>query len=98
MSMLVSFSTKAFGSIRPFASRTNRCFGSKVFLDGVGLPLDHPEGKRLVHVLAIRIRTGLVHGNAHVGRRPRRSRVGVSHTAHVARLKVLFALVADGQA
>jgi hypothetical protein len=96
--MIVPFPTKAFGAIRTFASRTNGCFGTKVLLDGVGLPLDHPEGKRLVHVVSIRIRTGFVHGNAHVGRRPRRSRVGVSHTAHVARLKVLFALVADGQA
>jgi hypothetical protein len=57
--------------------------------------LHHAHRERLINVLSgVGVGAGFIHGNAHVGRGPRRSRVGIANSAHIPGLEVLFAFFA----
>lgn len=93
--MLVPFPTKAACSIGSFACRAHGSLGVERLHHTVRLPLHHSHRHGLFNVSPVFIETGIVDGYANVSGRPRRGGVGVADPAHVSRLEVLFALLAD---
>ena len=96
--MLVSLPTETARPVRSFAGRTHGRFGSKVFGDTVGLPLDHAYRHGFINVMSVFVEAGIVQGDADISRRPRFRGVAVADAAHVAGLEILFAFFANGQA
>ena len=93
--MLVSLSTKALCSVRPFALGADWRLWVEWLFDAIRLPLHHSNGHGLVHKLAVLVDAAFMNGHTYIGGRPGWRRVGVPNTTHVSCFKVFLALGAD---
>ena len=90
--MLVSLSTKALCSIRPFALGTDWRLCVEWLFDAIGLPLHHSDGHGLVDKFAVLVDAAFMNGHTYIGGRPGRRRMVVPNTAHVSCFKIFLAL------
>lgn len=93
--MFVAFAAKVARAVGLLAGRADRRLGVEGCLDTVWLPLNHPNSKGLVNVLAVFIGAIVVECKANECRCPRLSGVRVANSAHISSLVIPLALFAN---